>query len=1293
MKPRQIYFAAFFSIALAPSALAAPLPLSRGPLFVRASIDPNIVLTFDDSTSMNEAVTPNQVTDGSFMPNSNASCYWRDFPHVYSAAANTSYYDPDTIYTPPSYANGNSYPNAVFTAAYYDGFDAHRTGTENTTRPKRNLATDFAVSLYDTDPPTPPTACVPAVAGRSQNSGFNGNLIRFGPTAINVCREVITWRNCAGNIQNTTQTEGGIRTYPFPATTVYRAFYYRFNNTNPIDPATGLRAKPTTYQLYGEAINNRNTASYGLPILVLPAEETNFANWFSYYRTRTLTGRSAATRAFAQLPRNVRIAWQGMSGTQLNNSFAIRRIENNTQRNNFYSYLSSVSTSGSTPTRSSTDRVGKYFSDNNTSGFTESNPYYDVNLAALIGASNPATLISCRQNYHLLFTDGGWNLDANLFNGQNSDQTAVTLPNQWRTPPLAPIPGRNYVPTAPVSLLYGNGPSQGDKGGYADLAFKYWSTDLKAGLVNNVEPFLDDRTTGITGPFVSNLPPDPFTNDEVYWNPRNNPATWQHVVQFVVAFGLRTSLDFPGDLNALRGKAPAKTWTSWAGNETADIPAKVDDSWHAALNSRGELLNSSNPSELVNQLNSVFQAISARTSSITGVSLNSSLLSTELLSYRTFFKGSSWSGTVQASKILPDRSSVLVWDASEILETRDPNSRKIFTSTSGDPNSGTLFTWSAISAAQKAQLGFNWDTNLTDPVTPVGTTGKSAAQLRLDFLRGDRAIEGSILRSRESVLGAMVNSAAVVVGAPLDAYWRESDLPVDPVAPKFSIPSDSPENYANFRAHINAIKNRRSTLYVGANDGMLHAFDALTGVENWAYVPFTGFRNLSRLTSRFNLNFQSSVDNTPSFREAFVRGQWRTLLIAPMRLGGQGIVALDVTDPSDNVTASNRLLWEFNDTDNPDMGYSYGRPFITRLNNGKWVVLLPAGYNSDDTDESRDTRVSTTGNAVLFVLNADDGEIIKKFDLGAGTRGLSSVIGGDYVYADSAPAGRAYYLNAGVLSGGAYTLDEITDTAFAGDDNGSLWRFDFRASSPAAWAVVKFFQAPANQRITVQPRIIPINDPTTRKPNLAVVHFGTGRFVADPDRGDNSLQSMYGIFDPGPQCTGCPFTQASLRQQLRSQAGSLVRTSNLPVSSSQAGWYFNLGINGERVITTSSFILSSNLLIAQSYIPTRDVALANNPCVNNSASILYFLDPSNGGPGSTPFRGAFDVNRDGKVDGNDDPLTSGQEVTGVVGSIPTINTPGGAELEVLIPDQPSIKVPDFIWQRQATRELPPWENN
>lgn len=1321
------YLVGLASIGFSALLLAQTLPLSRSPLFVRPPVDPNIILSFDDSGSMNEAGTPNEITSNVYLPNGNAAgkCYWRDLPHFYAAQSNNQFFDPLVVYAPPIYANGSTFPDAVFTGAYYDGFSAHKTGTEVTTSPKRNLATDYAVSIYGTDAPFAPPACAPADPPRTK-PGSNGNLITFGASSQATCSFSQTYKRCSdGNNTNFTG-EGGQRASLFPAPNDKRAFYYTYNNVNPIDPATGKPSKPTKAQLYGDASNSYNKASYLGPFLVTAAQETNFANWWSYYRTRQLMGRTAATRAFSQLPRNVRIGWQGITYSTITNSFAIKKIEDTAQRNAFYNYLFNVPATAGTPTRAATDRVGNYFTRNTSAGYVESNPYYDKDLGIAIGnASSPATLISCRQNYHLLFTDGGWKDNVGSYNGQNTDQTDITpLPNTWT--PTGTIPGRNYSTTDPNSYLYWQGPNQNNIGGYADRAFYYWATDL-SNLKNNVTPFIEDRTIGITDPTTRTLPQIALGDPEVYWNPKNDPATWQHVVQYIVAFGLQSTLNFPGDLNNLR-KGPLPIWSDWSGNENSDPSNKVDDTWHAALNSRGELLAASNPQEVVQQLNSVFQAISARTSSVSAVSVAASLLSTNTFAYRTFFNASSWSGSVQGSKFDNTGAVAVVWDAGCLLTGGTCNTinslpsftppdpmtgRQIYTAastgTAGGAVSGVDFRWSQLSLAQQTMLNYNWDTAAQDPA-PIAPETKIGGEKRLEFLRGVRTEEGLLMRSRESVLGAVVNSNAVFVGGATDAYWAKDDPDNNPAKPLFpALPAltSGPETKATFITHVTAIANRPPTLYVGANDGMLHAFDATTGAERWAYVPNTGFKFLSRLSSKFNLFTQSSVDNTPTVREVYTNGAWRTLLIGSMRLGGQGVFALDVTNPNPTGAAS-KVMWEFNDestlgaSNGLDMGYTYGRPFITRVAAGsKWVVLVPGGYNSSESDGK-----VGSGEAVLFVLDAGNGSVLRKFDVPGVTRGLSSVIAGDYTFSPptTVVSGRNQYRGRGKVA--PITLDEVSDVAFAGDDNGNLWRFNLEADDAAAWTVKPFFKAPTGQKITAQPRIVPASDTANDQQNLAVVVFGTGRYVATPDRGDNSQQSLYGIYDPGPDYTGYPIEQSDLLQQTRTEyvVGTkvLVQTGDLPVPLAKLGWYFDLGNNGERSIAAASFLASTRKLIVPTFIPTIDPLLANDPCVDDSASVLYFLDPLNGGASSTDELAAFDVNGDGVINSADNKLISGIRVPGFVAGATPITQAGGGQGAILLPAPPgsgagsaisTLAIPDYVWRRQSTRDIPAFDQN
>ena len=1325
----NIKFAGFTLFAFCGFANAL-VTLERSPLFVRPPVDPNIVLSFDDSGSMSYAATPNEAWD-TYLPRGSAAgqCNWRDFPQLYAADANTQYFDPLVTYVPPVRADGTSFPDAVFTAAYLDGFAAYR-ASGSLAAPTMNLATAYQ----------PTMSYVPATG-----TGGTNRVIKFANAA--------TTTGCAlGNLNPaTTETRPWVKAnVGDPNPTFQRAFYYSYTG-----PRTGSNGKPTLFELYGHngtganpvGINNYQSAQYQ-PFLVTPAQETNFANWYSYYRVRVLMGRTAATVAFAQLPRNVRIAWQGLTDNSVTGTI-IRKIEDPTQRTNFYSYLNNVLSPYGTPTRAATTRVTNYFSDAGNSGFNEANPYYDITIANSIGnLSAPASLVSCRQNYHMIFTDGGWKDNVGSYNNQNFDQRTYSLPDGAAYPAV----------NAKNTNIYTNGPNQADIGGYADVAFDGWRRDLKASLNNNVQPFIDDKTTGITGSVVATLPSNLLNVPEIYWNPKNDPATWQHVVQYVVAFGLTSSLNFPSDLDKLRRgdlrvPTPAVApfdyqWTRWDNVEGSDPNVKVDDTWHATLNSRGELLGASNPQELVAQMNSVFQAISARTNSVSAISISSSFLTAGTLSFRTFFKASSWSGSVQAERFLANGTKEIAWDAACRLDggpcqsmvgnptfaKPDPFSGRNIYSSNG--SAGINFTYAASSAAQQTALNFNWDNAAPDAKGPE----------RVAFLRGDRSLEGATFRSRESLLGAVVNSNAVYVSGALDEYWARDEVENDTAHPKFPNypPSDltsGPETKTNFRAHYDAIANRTPMIYAGANDGMLHAFDATTGAEVWAYIPFTGYKELSRLTSKGKLFTQSSVDSTPVAREVFTNSAWRTMLVGAMRLGGQGIFALDITSPSAGTPAS-KFLWEFRDTSSggADLGYTYGRPAITRLKaNKKWVVLLPGGYNSAETALPgslpliTDTAIGS-GNAVLFVLDAANGALIRKIDLGTGTEGLSSIVAGDYIFDDSAiiTGTRKKYLTGAASTNNkiSYYNDEVTDVAFAGDNNGAIWRFNLEDNNSANWTAVKMFQAPANQRITAQPRVV---DPKNN--GLAKVIFGTGRFITTGDRTDSNQQAIYGIYDAGPNAYGTPITQTNLEQKpVTAVAGvngiRLVRVSNATIPLNKVGWWFNLPFAGERVIATAGLLSASNRMIISSFTPTKDAALANDPCVENSESTLYIFNPDTGGPSLA----SIDTNGDGFVDSGDDATISGYTTPGYVGAITPVTYAGGGNLGLLVPapidvpptptppycttnptaakcvacasdptsaqclcltagNCPATGLPTFIWRRTTARELPAWDNN
>ena len=1260
---------ALILMLLSTASANAALTLSKPPLFVQPPPAANIIFTFDDSGSMERGNTPNEAYD-KFLPSGGGidQCRWRDYPHLYASDANGQYYNPLVTYIPPVYADGTPFPDSVFNAAYLDGFAANRIkGTPNTTINKMNLALDYQPTMF--------------FDAALDNTAVN-TVINFAAVASTNCDtgsdRVWILQGARGVVPDVGAVIG-TGTLPTGAQ-LQRAFYFTYDG-----PKTGPGGKPTLMELYGHngTIDTASTNAKFNRIRYVAslvgtdaASEKNFANWYTYYRTRNLMGRTAATIAFSQLPPNIRVAWQGLNGTTIDpNNTDIKRFGPasptvSTQRTGFFNFINTILAPSGTPTRAAAERVRKFLNQTNINGFNTKNPYYDYELSTATTPNVP-TIVSCRQNYHMIFTDGGWKDDVGQFNGLNYDQNSPaigTLPSTWVSPTVTTPPLGTFTDGAYTKFVT-SGPDQGSIGGFADLAFYGWAVDLRPDLNNNVSTFLDDRSilSGLgTAPTLP-LPTNLFAIPQVYWNPKNDPATWQHVVQFVVAFGLTSGLDFPGDLNNLR--IGTKVWSDWRNTtgEGGDDFQKVDDTWHATLNSRGELLSANNPQEVVQQMNQVFQSIADRTASVSAVSISSSLLTTASLSFQTFFNGSSWAGTVQGKKRLPNGAAdEVVWDAACLLDggpcaslpsnptypVRAPSSRVILTS---NGSVGTNFTWSALSSSQQTALSKDFDNNQA-----VDTRGPD----RVNFIRGDRSLEGAQFRTRVSVFGAVVNSNALVVAGANDIYWRANQ---DPFRPKQFNGIVGPEFKGNFLTHVSAIANRPPTVYVGSNDGMLHALDAANGQERWAYVPNAVYKNLARLTSKSNLFTQSYVDSTPVVREVYTNGGWRTLLVGALRFGGQGVYALDITDPSPSVAPSTRVKWEFSDANDADLGLTYGRPIIARVR-GKWAVLVPGGYNADDVSEGVNATAGSQ-RAVLYVLDAADGSLIRKFaasDFPAAvtTSGLSSIVGGDYVFEQSSSTGPLQVLSPGLprsSDANSITQDQVLDVAFAGDNEGNLWRFNFQNNSPALWSVKQFYSGDGNP-ITAQPRIATAN-------GYAIVSFGSGRFVANADRTVNTKQNIYGIYDPGPDYLGTITKPQLVVQTITSTPVNgrvLVSTTDNPVpTATKFGWYAELPGVGERSIVAATYLLTPPRLIFPTFTPNGDPTAANDPCRNSALSTLYVLNPANGGPARSEGFAAFDVNRDGVINASDDATVSGFQVPDFVAGATAINQAGGGEFSVL----------------------------
>jgi type IV pilus assembly protein PilY1 len=462
--------------------------------------------------------------------------------------------------------------------------------------------------------------------------------------------------------------------------------------------------------------------------------------------------------------------------------------------------------------------------------------------------------------------------------------------------------------------------------------------------------------------------------------------------------------------------------------------------------------------------------------------------------------------------------------------------------------------------------------NELDSLSP----GKTARAKRvLEFLRGNQANEGSSIgqfRVRTGgLLGDIVDSQALYIGPPRAPYLDVND-----------------PGYSTWKT---GLASRPARVYVGANDGMLHAFDDATGNESWAFIPSELFR--ADKTGLGALSYQDGalppfqhhfyVDSTPRITDVNFGGgssDWHTILVGGLGKGGHTYYALDVTDPAsvtDETTAAQKVLWQFT---NADMGYSYGRPIIAKTHafGGKWVVIVPAGYNNG------------TGKGKIFILDAKDGSLLKTLSTGVGDA--------------TTPSGLAQIA--------AYEKDfrnQIAEQIYGGDLLGNFWRFDISGTdaTAASWgAPVKLatLTDPGGnpQPVTIAPQIeIDISNGVDRW-----VFIGTGRLLDDLDLTTasiaNQVQTFYAIRDgtASQPLTPWPATLAPRTDMdLITAALGITGLASKP----DKGWFDDLPV-GQRIVTPVQAALS---LVA--YVGTSP---QTDPCLTGQPATVYAREYARG---------------------------------------------------------------------------------
>jgi len=1143
----------------------------------------------------------------------------------YSSTTNFVYYNPAITYTPPLNAAGTArFPDASYTGAWLDGICANAPGASGNNCSKTvNLSNRFT-SKFATNTTT----------------GYQAS--RGG--AIDIP---------SANLNNSNDTGG---------------FYWTC---------------PTQGSESGCAVTFLKDLA--------PADRQNFANWYSYYRTRNLMTRSAIANVFGGLGTGIRVVYQNLNDQnyQLVGGQTTFDAFTGQARTDFFTWLYQVSASGGTPTRVAIQAAGELF--RSGAGVTDNtNPYWEPLKKDTLGTGQELT---CRLNYSLLVTDGYWNGDDPGIQNPTT-RTAVTLPDGMA------YSGSN---TDKDSVIYSNVPDgfyQSRNGtvyysSLSDLAFYYWATNLRPDFQKaggkpklDVPPSFVDYTDS-NGNAVNwdgtGAPPR-----SLYYNPKNDPATWPHVIQFMITLGINGSLNYPGDYAALR--KGTKSWPMPTGTGNGDL-TDIDDTWHAAINSRGQYFSAGDPAQLSSALNLVLARIIARSASTVAGALSSSVLTGNGVTYQTGFDSSNWTGSLVANIVGSDGTiGKQLWSAGDILtaQAKAGDSRVILTSTAPGAGKGAAFRWTNISTALTA----------ADP-TFTATNGPNT----IAYLRGDPSMEGTTFRRRTSTLGAIINSQSVYVAYPASGY--SDSFPAS--APESQVDPTSKLLLYSYEKFVNDHAKRAPTIYVGANDGMLHAFDATTsstlpdsvdvtpapGKERWAYVPYSVYNKLQSLTPTSNFTFTPTVDSTPVVRDVFFSAGtqgWHSILVGGLRLGGRGIYALDITDASASESSpGTKVLWEFTSNSKDasgnvvgaNLGYTYGKPNIGRLANGKWVVLVPSGYFPSSTSDTYKSDGSSAAAArtqsSLFILDAQTGAVIKELVTPTSVSGVGNVT--------------SFGLTSPVL--GDYNNDQIDDVAFAGDLQGNLWRFDLSSTDPSKWSVsLAFYSASQGTRpITVMPRLFA--DPAS---SYFMVVFGTGKYLGGSDNTTSATQYVYGIRDGGPGNTKPVIEGTTLMvQQLLTEVGSVrgLTTNPVPAADSKGnpygGWYIQLSTGpstaptnlGERVVVDATALFDSGRAIITTLLPG-----STDPCSPVRKGAILVIDAGTGGAASGVNVGTANLGAGFTQAGirvSNVPLT---------GALPAATAIGGGKISLpglVITNSDgstsSFGIGDAVWRRRSWREL------
>lgn len=657
----------------------APAPstaVAQAPLFLTQPSEPNVMYILDDSGSMQFELMPDSIILSSaryIFPRANGvyggSDYTNRVPTVAAGSAynarsrspqvNKVYYDPGRTYAPWIKADGSAYPNADPSCALHhperrsESYDAARC---------RNLTV--------------------------LNSNYNGNQ----------------WVDC---------NSSGFCSISSDGKNFWPAKYFWHNGGSDWLWAnySAVEIRPTTPVYIGHGREARDDCADAENATCTYAEELqNFANWYTYYRSRINMARAGSGFAFYEQGAGLRVGFSAINqsehrvdGHDSRTIVSGVRNFNGDSREHFYNllYQRDIPAEG-TPLRRALDDVGQYFQRRDNKGPWSATP----------GVDNGDDQLACRRNYAVLMTDGYWSSgDSNDANGDAKNNNDGTSSPSHSGPTGAAY---TYTASSPFADDYSDT--------LADVAMYYWKRDLRGDLENVV---------AVT---------------------RDNPAFWQHMTTYGVGLGVYGTVE-PSAAFAAVGTGEALSWP----DPTVREGYKIDDLLHAAVNSRGGFFSAADPDTFAAELSAVLQNIADQSkSSASSIAANSTRLDCGTLIYQASFNSADWSGRLVAYRLRSDgQLGQAVWDSNDTVPSAPQ--RNIIT---GVGKQGEVST-----SAEAFEVA-KW-TDLTDEQRAFLSDGgaESEGQDAIQWLRGDTRNAGLKYRERVAVLGDIVNSDPFFVGA------------------------------------------------------------------------------------------------------------------------------------------------------------------------------------------------------------------------------------------------------------------------------------------------------------------------------------------------------------------------------------------------------------------------------------------------------------------------------------------------------------------------------------------------